>query len=186
MSKPLNEQLRAWVSSAPKSSVPRGEIAASSSGFSRDMRNAPDRLRASLPTTLLEAEVRRAEVVEALADIDRQLAESSQDEDWRRRATTARRGYEYEMSRLDTCVRVFQREQVSDKAAFAVVQKERDDAVSACHRLAGEVERLTAVIAGLRAEGHGARTDRAFVDVAHIILSEVTFNRILDRAKERG
>lgn len=183
MSKPLKEQLRKWVSSAPKPQSPP-QAAAANASFPRDNRNSPDRLRASLPTTILEAEVRRNEAVESLAHIDRQLAESAGDGDWERRAKAARRGYEYDLSRLDTCIRVFQREQVSDKAALAVLQKELDDAKEACRRLASEVERLSSISSAMPKDASiGVAIE--FVEVCRIGMAESAFIRYMNRARDR-
>jgi hypothetical protein len=182
VSKLLKDQLREWVNSAPKPPSPPQVTAVA--GFPRDNRSSPDRLRASLPTTILEAEVRRNEAIDSLARIDQQLAESAGDEDWERRARTARRGYEYELSRLDTCVRVFQREQTSDKATFAVLQKELDDAKEACRRLAGEVERLSSVASAVPKDAN-IRVAIEFVEVCRIGMAESAFTRYMNRARDR-
>jgi hypothetical protein len=139
----------------------------------------------------MEAEVRLQECRESLIDIDSQLetrtqrtGESSEDfEAWKRKAVTARRGFEYEISRMDTCVRIFRSELASDKVAIALIEKDLDSAKESCRKLAEEVERLTGELSTV--DSKRAKADRAFVEIARLMLSEVTYNRIIDRSRER-
>lgn len=149
--------------------------------------------RYEVPRTLIEAEVRLRECEESIADIDRQIDRRSVSESsdpnfqaWQQRAETAKRGYEYEVARMTTCVRVFRQESATDRVAVALVEKERDDARESCRRLASEVERLTSLMDAMRATSQPNAVNAAFVDVAQVVLSEVTFTRIMARAKDKA
>jgi hypothetical protein len=156
--------------------------------FPRDWRQGIGRFE--IPKSIIEAEVRLRECEESVARIESQLQERASDtpdhEGWKRRAETARRGFEYEISRLTTCIRVFRQEAASDKVGFAMLEKERDDAREVCRNLATEVERLSRVVKDMPGATKEAAVSRAFMEVAELVLSEVTFQRILSRARNKA
>lgn len=59
-------------------------------------------------------------------------------------------------------------------------------AEEACRRFAAEIERLNAEIRSLKETSAAAATSVAFVDVARMVMSEVTFTRIYERARDRA
>ena len=128
-----------------------------------------------VPKTITEAMARLEECDRAMENIACQLEVNQADSGWRSRAGSAMSGYKQERKRMQTCIAVF-KGLPPDPAV-----KERDEAREACRRLAEEVEALTARLAAAP-----SGIDRAFVECASIVLSEVTFNRILARARERG
>lgn len=174
------------ISDPPHESVTRrrGEIPFGKPSWPREG------ARFLVPRNLVEAEMRLRECEESIAQIDRQIQERSPDqedyESWKRKAETARRGYEYEISRMTTCIRVFREEAASDKAAFVLLEREREEARDSSRKLAAEVERLNGLLSELRADNRMAPVYAAFVEVAQMVLSEVTFHRIMERAKDKA
>jgi hypothetical protein len=159
------------------------------------------------PTSLEEAQRRRAELVLEIEEISTQLsgrdpAAGSQVEyyDWRRRATTAlafkrasvsvlnewiRRGHQ---ARLDAkrAQRLADAAEIAALVAAPESTQEIETARESCRRFAAEIERLSAEVERLKAENRAAAFGAAFVEVARIVLAEVTFQRIHDRARDRA
>lgn len=138
--------------------------------------------RLQLPSSLMEARVRKLELEEAVASIDTQLAtRANSDDTWRYRAQTARDSFLSDMRRVQLCLDIFEA-----REAGGVTTLERDRAVDAARRLAGEVERLSVELSAAVSLHATAPVDRAFVETARLVLSEVTFQRIMERAKDRN
>lgn len=140
----------------------------------------------SQPTTVMgdiaSMTARLAFVEAASANIASQLAVGPNDPtvdaaDWRRRAERAKLGFEQEATALESAIRRVRDVQGGDSTDRATRAEEQ------CRALAAEVERLTAE---LDARGPAGRSDfhAAFMEVARIVLSEVTFQRIHARAEE--
>lgn len=68
------------------------------------------------------------------------------------------------------------------------LRAERDEAIDLSRKLAGELEKLSAEVARLQAgqsQVSGGALHLAFFEVSRVVLAEATFNRILERARER-
>lgn len=66
------------------------------------------------------------------------------------------------------------------------VERERDEARTQCRALAAEIERLQASSRSSERADEDAAVNAAFVEVAGIVLAEVSFRRIMDRARDRA
>lgn len=83
-------------------------------------------------------------------------------------------GYEADLRRVQLCIEVFAAQENTGRSAAELAE-----AQEAARRLAAEVERLATVC-------RGAGVNAAFVETARVVLSEVTFQRIMERARDRA